>query len=139
MNTILSICFRFFKCTNKTEELHYAATSLYYMVKFDQEILFNMKIANEEKAWFLYSPEDYLKPFNTPHLFPDMFNLLYLDGEMLTRLMIIPDSRKVQRRIHIEMLDRQNEDLYKLESPAFTKTEEFYRTLELFLRENVSF
>lgn len=137
MNTILSTCFRLFKCTNKTEQLRYAVASLYNLVKFDQELLFNSKVSNEER--FLYVPDGYLRPFNTPYQFADMFNLLFLDGEMLINLMNLPNDGEAQRRIHLQMLDRQNEDLYNLEPPDFTRTEDFYRRLESFLKNNVSF
>lgn len=139
MNAVLSICFRWFKCTNKSEQLRYACTSLYYMVKFDQELLFNSKISHElDFSYITNTPEDYLKPFNTPHTFTDMFNLLFLDGEMLVKLMSIPNDRVAQRKIHFDMLDRESEDLYQMETPDFTRTAEFYRTLERFLMDNVS-
>lgn len=136
-NSILSGCFHLFNCANKIEQLHYAVTSLYYLVKFDQEVLFNSKVCDLH-ARFLYIPDGYVRPFNTPHQFSDMFNLLYLDGEMLMDFMNIHSDMEYQRRIHVHMMDRMNEDLYKLEPPEFTRAEEFYLELERFLKDNVS-
>lgn len=135
MNVIFSICFRFFACTNKMEQLKYASASLYNLVKFEQELIFNIKVSNKDR--FANIDDNYLKPYNTPHKFTDMFSLLFMDGEMLVKIMHTPNKRDAQRMIHLEMLDRLNEDLYKLEPPEFIKTEEFYRNLKYFIEENV--
>lgn len=135
MNVILTICFRWFMCANKIEQLKYASASLYNQVKFDQELIFNIKVSNKDR--FSSLDEDYLKPYNTPNQFTDMLSLLNLDGEMLVKVMKMPNNREVQRRIHLDMMDRLNEDLYKLELPAYMKTEQFYRNLQQFIEKNV--
>lgn len=134
---LISCCFKIFKCTNKKEQLRYAVSSLYYLVKFDQEVLFNSKISNNrEKA--IYVPDGYCRPFSTPYLFLDMFNLLYNDGLMLLDIMDSPNHREAQKALHLQMLERMDEELPELHVPEFTNTREFYQRLEKFLKENVS-